>query len=206
MLLDELMPTYDVVERHQTIVAASPDRVFAAIHESDLTGGAVTSVLLAVRMLPAAIGRLIRSPRLALGELRARRASHGPRHGLGPFERAGFRIVAERAPEEVVIGLLGRFWTPRGSLCPEVSAADFRSGPPAGQALAGWNFSIAPRPDGSSLLRTETRVWCAPDARGRFLAYWLVVRPGSGVIRRSMLRSIRRTAEASSRRAHRPGM
>lgn len=197
MLLDDLMPVYDVVERHETIVLAPPDRVFAAIRRSDLTGGAVTTILLALRILPAAILAVVRSPRRAATECRSRRLACAERRGLAPFERAGFRVVAERAPDELVIGLLGRFWTPRGDICADVSAATFRSGPPEGQALAGWNFSVAARPDGASVLRTETRVWCAPDASARFRAYWFVVRPGSGLIRRAMLRSIRRTAEGS---------
>ena len=103
--------------------------------------------------------------------------------------------MAERAPDELVIGLLGRFWTPRGGLCADVAAETFRAGPPMGQALAGWNFTVAMRPDGSSELRTETRVWCAADARWKFRLYWLAVRPGSGLIRRAMLRAIRRHAE-----------
>jgi hypothetical protein len=104
--------------------------------------------------------------------------------------------VAERAPDELVIGLLGRFWTPRGALCVDLAADAFRDGPPVGQALAGWNFTVTMRPDGSSELRTETRVWCAADARWKFRLYWLAVRPGSGLIRRAMLRAIRRHAEA----------
>lgn len=62
--------------------------------------------------------------------------------------------MAERATDELVIGLLGRFWTPRGALCADVSAETFRAGPPVGQALAGWNFTVAMRPDGSSELHT----------------------------------------------------
>ena len=46
MILDELMPTYDVVERHQTVVRAAPEQVFAAIGEADLGGGLVTRTLL----------------------------------------------------------------------------------------------------------------------------------------------------------------
>lgn len=190
------MPVYDVAERHETIVRAPPDRVFAAIRQSDLTGGPVTAILLAARLLPAAVLSVLRSPRQARDELRSRRVTGAERRGLAPFERAGFRVIAERVPDELVIGLLGRFWTARGGICPDVSAASFRTGPPPGQALAGWNFSVAARPDGSSLLRTETRVWCAPDATARFRVYWLMVRPGSGLIRRAMLRAIRATAEA----------
>ena len=193
MLLDDLMPHYDVAERHELHVRASPDETFAAIRQADLSDGRTTRALLAVRALPAALAAVARSPRAALAELRSRR---GRRRGrLGDFERAGFHVVAERAPVEIVIGLLGRFWTPRGDLCARVTAETFRAPPPAGRALAGWNFTVEARGDGSCNLRTETRVRCAPDARLAFRLYWLLIRPGSGLIRRSMLRSIRRRAE-----------
>jgi hypothetical protein len=193
MLLDDLMPKYDVVERHGTTVRAAPSAVYAAIRTADLAAGPVTRVLLALRALPAALLALLRSPAVAVAELRERRARRGVR--LADFERAGFRVVAERAPHELVIALLGRFWTPRGALCVEVNADSFRAAPPPGQALAGWNFTVDERSDGRCELRTETRVRCAPDARLKFRLYWLVVRPGSGLIRRSMLRAIRRQAE-----------
>ena len=196
MLLDDLMPEYDAVERHGTVVRAAPDVVFAAIREADLSGGPVTRWLLALRAIPAAIVAVLASPSGAWRELRDRAAARRAGVRLRDFERGGFHVVAERAPDELVIGLVGRFWTPRGALRPSVSAETFRA-PPAGQALAGWNFTVTPRPDGSSVLRTETRVWCAPDARWKFRLYWLVVRPGSGLIRREMLRAIRRRAEAA---------
>ena len=107
----------------------------------------------------------------------------------------GFGSWPNGVPEEVVIGLLGKFWTPRGGLRPEVTRAHFSAAPPPGFALAGWNFTVIPCGDGVVELRTETRVWCAPDARMKFRAYWFVVRPGSGLIRRAMLRAIRLQAE-----------
>jgi hypothetical protein len=195
LLLDDLMPVYDVVERHRTVVRAEPEAVFAALRSADLSGGLLTRTLLLLRAVPAALLALARSPRAALAELRARRAERRGGLRLDGFERAGFRVVAERAPEELVIGLLGRFWTPRGGIRSGVSAADFAAGPPPGHALAGWSFLVTPRGDGTCELRTETRVRCAPDARARFRAYWLVIRPGSGLIRRAMLRAIRREAE-----------
>ncbi|HET8645896.1 MAG TPA: hypothetical protein VFO85_10425, partial [Vicinamibacteria bacterium] len=155
--------------------------------------GPLTRALLALRALPAAALAVVRSPRAARAEWRERRARSGLR--LADFERAGFRVVAERAPAELVIGVLGRFWTPRGGLCSELSRETFHGGPPAGQALAGWSFTIREMADGLSELRTETRVSCAPDARRKFRLYWLAVRPGSGLIRREMLRAIRRRAE-----------
>lgn len=196
MLLDELLPRYDVIERHVTVVRAAPDIAYAAIRDADLAGGLVTRALLGLRALPAALIAVLRSPRAALAELRARGTRGAVR--LADFERAGFRVVAERSPEELLIGLLGRFWTPRGGICADVTAATFRAGPPPGHALAGWNFTVRPIGTGACEVRTETRVRCAPDARLKFRLYWIVVRPWSGLIRRSMLRAIRRRAERRS--------
>jgi hypothetical protein len=195
VVLNELMPVYDVCERHHTLVRAPPDVVFRAIRAADLTGGRLTRAMLAVRAIPAAVFAFASGPRAALAEWRTRRSERRGAGRLAEFERAGFRVIAEHAPQELVIGLLGRFWTPRGGLCANVTTAHFAVGPPVGHALAGWNFTVTPRPDGWSELRTETRVWCAPDARVKFRAYWLVVGPGSGFIRRAMLRAIRREAE-----------
>ena len=187
------MPRFDVVERHETLVRATPPEVFAAIREADLNGGAITRALLFLRAVPAAVLSFVRSPR---GVMTERRASHRQRAiRLSELERAGFHVVAERAPAELVIGVLGRFWTLRGQLADRVTADTFHTPPPEGQALAGWNFTVEARSDGMSMLRTETRVWCAPDARRKFRLYWLLIRPGSGLIRRSMLRAIRRRAE-----------
>jgi hypothetical protein len=198
VLLDELMPKYDVIERHRTLVAAGPDAVYAALRGADLAGAPLTKLLLAIRAMPSALIALLRSPGGALVELRGsrKRLAQPPRAlRLADFERVGFHVVAERVSEELVIGLLGKFWTARGALCATLSVEDFHKGPPNGYALAGWNFTVAARADGLTELATETRVWCAEDARVKFRAYWLLVRPGSGLIRRSMLRAIRREAE-----------
>jgi uncharacterized membrane protein (UPF0127 family) len=195
MILDELMPRYDVVERHRTRILAPSAAVYAAIREADLASAPVTRTLLALRAVPAALLALFRSPRAAIAEYRERGTRRVMR--LADLERAGFRVVAERGNDELVLGLLGRFWTPRGDLCADVSRESFPAGPPAGMALAGWSFSVHPLRDDVTELRTETRVLCAPDVRRTFRLYWLIVRPGSGLIRHDMLRAIRRRAESA---------
>lgn len=189
------MPVYDVTERHDITIRAAPEIVFAAVKSFDLSDSLITRTLLAARAVPAVLTALLRRPSAALAEARARRAELR----FADLERAGFRVIAEREPEELVIGVLGQFWTVRGTVCPDVSAAHFAAGPPNGYALAGWNFTVERRRDGTSQLRTETRVWCAPDVRSRFRAYWIVIRLGSGLIRREILRAIRREAERRAR-------
>jgi hypothetical protein len=48
-------------------------------------------------------------------------------------------------------------------------------------------------------LSTETRVWLDDGkARSRFRLYWLIVRPFSGLVRRSWLRAAKRRAESGT--------
>ncbi|HET8623728.1 MAG TPA: hypothetical protein VFM14_09225 [Gemmatimonadales bacterium] len=106
----------------------------------------------------------------------------------------GFTLVAEAPGEEVVLGIMGRFWTPTGGLV-TTTAAQFREPPPAGLAQGFWNFRVEPCGFGT-VLSTETRVRCGdPATRRRFVRYWRVIRIGSGFIRRSLLRHIRLEAE-----------
>ena len=188
-LIDDLLPAYDVRTRHRTRVRASAAATWAALHDTDLAAAPLVRALLALRALPAALRR----GRAGLRELRAR--GHDPLTLRG-FERHGFRIVAERPPRELAIGLEGRFWTLGGDI--RTPPPDrFAAAPPVpGTARAVWSFTVRDGDDGTVELATETRVRCADAAaRRRFLPYWALVGGGSGVIRRLMLRRIRRAAE-----------
>ena len=104
--------------------------------------------------------------------------------------------VAAEGWIELLIGLEGRFWRPR----PDLRTTDtrrFREPLGPGLARAAWDFRLEPLETGATRLSTETRVRCADAAaRRRFRPYWLLVRPGSGLILRAMLAAIRRAAEA----------
>jgi hypothetical protein len=189
MLIDEFLPRYDVVERHRIRVRATQAQTYAAIRSADLGSGALVKALLFLRMLPAAL----------LGGVTAMRElaqTKRPAMTLRSIERGGFRVVAERAPAEIVIGVEGKFWTLDGGRCTP-SAERFRTEPPEpGTARAVWDFRVSAFDGESCELTTETRVLCADAAvRRRFLPYWAIVRPGSGLIRQSMLRAIKTTAE-----------
>ena len=187
--LDDWMPaaTMLVRERHTLRIAAPPAIVYRSLWETDF-GGPVASALLGLRALPRVITRWI------LGRERAPRRPHaGAKLTLRRFMDSGFAMLEEIPDEEVVLGLTGRFWTPTGGLV-ATRAATFREGPGPGQAQAVWNFLLEPDGPTSTVLITETRVRVSDDARRRFLLYWSVVRPFSGLLRRLMLRDIRRTA------------
>jgi hypothetical protein len=105
---------------------------------------------------------------------------------------SGFRLMAETPEHELLLGITGRFWELRAGPHPQ---------PDPGAAVGAMDFRLEEVP-GGILVSTETRVAIEdPASRRRFAVYWFVIRIGSGLIRRDLLRAVRRRAEHSS-----PGM
>jgi hypothetical protein len=182
-LIEAIMPRFDAIERHAITIAASPAVVMRALWRADLVGP-VARVLLGAR----ALSGLLTGSR-GWAELRPSRAVT-----LGDALERGFALIA-RGPHDVVLGVTGRFWEIDGCIL-TTDPATFADGPPAGTAQGAWSFTASGQPDAGTLLVTETRVLCADaDARRRFKAYWLFVRPFSGLLRIMILRAVRRAAE-----------
>ena len=173
--LDRLLPDYQFVERHKTLVRASRQEVWRALHEVQPSEMALTRILFGVRTLPA---------RLAGAR---REGPHGP--WLPSLLRSGFKVMAETPEQELVLGTSGRFWELRARPRPQ---------PDPGGAVAAMDFRLE-ETQGGTLLTTETRVAVEDRAaRRRFAFYWVVIRIGSGVIRRDLLHAMRRRAERGS--------
>lgn len=170
------MPRYDVHEVHSLWVPAEPAAAYAAI----LAVSASEVRLFGPLMLLRTAGR----SRLAF-------------EGRGPLieemKGAGFVELGARAGEEIVLGAIGRFWSPLGNR--PVPTSDFARFSEPGYAKAAMNFVVTPE-DGGTRIRTETRVaGTDPEATRKFRRYWLAIRLGSGAIRRSWLKAIRRRVE-----------
>jgi len=177
-LADELLPEFDVVMRHAVDVAAPPSVVWDALHRADFAGAWYVRTLLVVRGL--------------------RRPARAHRLTLERLVEGGFIPLGERAGREVALGLVGRFWLPSGGRV-RLTPDQFRAFAEPGNAKVVWTFSLAPVGTATTRLTTETRVAClGATSRRRFRAYWLVVRPFSGLIRRAMLRAV---ADAAARPA-----
>jgi molybdenum cofactor cytidylyltransferase len=173
-LIDALMPAYDVRASYGVDVAAQPAAVYRALLETNLGDSWITKVLMGLRSLG---GR-------SEGSFRLRDLP----------QRGAFFRLADDPPREIVIGVIGRFWSLRGNVC-DADRESFRAPPSPGTAKAVWNFRIEPTPIGSRVT-TETRVLCADEeSRRSFRRYWRVVGPFSGIIRLEALRLIRRQAQ-----------
>ena len=187
-LLDEVMRAYDVHEVHSLWAPAPPEAVYAAVQT--VTGPEVRLLgpLMAVRTLPA--------------RLLGRRPLDGLASGqplLDAFRDAGFAVLGERPGAEVVFGTVARFWRVLDAPLPAIrTREDFLAFDRPGYAKVATSFVVTAE-DGGSRIVTETRVrGTSPDATRRFRWYWLVIRAGSGAIRRSWLHAIRRRARAGA--------
>ncbi|HKP37228.1 MAG TPA: hypothetical protein VJT71_10235 [Pyrinomonadaceae bacterium] len=184
MLIDSFAPNPDAVEIHSIVINAPRPTVYLTLKTADLGGSPLIKFLLALRSLPAFIGNPCRAPR-------------NQEITLQTLVESGFGLLAEKPEEEIVLGVTGRFWRPSGNVSP-FKRADFDLPVPAGFARGVWNFSLSETAPGQTILRTETRVTCGDAAsRRKFLAYWLIVRPFSGLIRLIMLKRVRKVAEAN---------
>ena len=190
MLLDDFMPGFDVRIRQAIPIAASPERVYACLWTADFDHWGLTRSLYALRALPG----LTAAPRETWRRVRVELRPH--RIALDDMLGEGFTLLGEQPGEELVLGTVGRFWHGGGETRP-ISPARFRERTPPGTAKAAWNFTVGRQPSGTEL-RTETRVLCADAAvRRRFRAYWFLIRPFSGLIRREMLVAVRSAAESN---------
>jgi hypothetical protein len=181
--LDEFLPEYDVNEVHSTRVAASPGDTLAAARAVTARELPVAGALMALRRLPAMV-------RGRSGEV-PRRVADAPI--LDQMSRGGFMLLAER-PDEVVLGVVGRFWAAHSGI-QKIDPDEFVTFDEPGFAKAVVDFHVESVP-GGTVLTTETRIrGTDADARRKFRRYWRIVMPGSALIRREWLRAIRKRAE-----------
>jgi hypothetical protein len=177
MLIDSFAPKPDFVEVHSVTIPATRAGVYRALWTADFASPLIKA-LMYLRALPAFVSR----------RCRARPQSRSIT--LESIIDSGFLLMAEDREIEVVLGVCGKFWRPTGNIA-SATLKDFNRPVPPGFARALWNFSLEERA-GVTILTTETRVICGDlSSRRKFAAYWLFVRPFSGLIRRIMLSRVR---------------
>jgi hypothetical protein len=170
-LIDQIMPGYDRREVHRRTSDASPAAIWDAVHDLSNDELGLMRILMGLRSL-------------------GRNRKGDSRTVLDSFKRMGFRVIAEQPGEELVVGGIGRFWKLSGDLRRVEGREHFAQFDEAGYAKVAFNFRL----EGDEL-STETRIaGTDAHARRRFGLYWLLVRPGSGLIRREWLRAIGKRA------------
>lgn len=162
----DALPRYHHRERHWIRVAAPPERALAAAKEVRLAELPLARLLFRLRRLGAT-------------------APDGRMWDL--FAANSFALLGDDT-----FVLIGKPWRLRGGLRREV---DFASFDEPGYAKMALDLRAVPDGDGCRLA-TETRVLLTDAAaRRRFALYWLLIRPFSGLVRRTWLRAARSRAE-----------
>jgi hypothetical protein len=168
-----LRPEARLLERHESRVAAPPERAYeAAVQQVRVIEMPIVRFLIFMRGIP-------HSKEMTLRQF---------------FSTPPFLILEEAPAQEVVIGDAGRPWRLRERRSTP-DPDQFRAPGHPGTMHVIANFRVEAT-DSGSLLSTET--WVAtfgPMASWLFRAYWLIVGPFSALIRREFLRAARKTAE-----------
>ncbi len=176
MLIDEFLSEYDFVERHDISIHAGAADIYRAANEVDFSESFIIKWLLRLRGMS------------------------GTNVTLKSMKRSRFEILGETLNKEMVLGLVGRFWTLQGDL-KKIDAESFKKFDTTGYAKAVWNFSLAKDGD-ETRLSTETRIKCLDaESRRSFEWYWMLIRPFSGLIRMEMLKTIKNRVEMSAQPA-----
>ena len=181
LILDSLMPDYDVALAEHVVVSADPATTWRAARELDLL--TVHSTLLDaamwIRGLPAhLVGRAVPVP---------------PRLVVADGELPGWLVLGESG-HEIVFGAVGRFWRPVISWR-DVTRADFVGFDEPGWGKIAADFVVTPHGT-RTLLTYECRTATTDSvARRRFRRYWWVVRPFAAHIMRATLPTIKARAE-----------
>ncbi|WP_062216589.1 hypothetical protein [Streptomyces sp. NBRC 109706] len=173
--LDRVSPRWDRRERHRLRIEGEPAAVIQAAE--DLTWGEVPKFRRI--MVIAGLGRV---------------PFRKDRQVVTMFLDNDFRIL-HRSDDELVIGGIQRI-SRKQPIAPmgDDPATEFRDFDRPSHLLTCFNFRYQ---DG--VLVTETRVRATSSrARRLFAVYWLVIRAGSGLIRRIWLRGVRRRMAATA--------
>jgi hypothetical protein len=177
--LDRILPSYHHHERHTRHVAASPADVWNA--------------LLHVRWAELALAR----PTLALRALPARLSgSRPPWQQPGPIvDNLPIPVLAEKPGRELGFAGALRPWPGGDRPPPALDRDTFLRFTEPGWVKVAMDIRVHPEHE-RTRLSTETRIHATDErARRAFALYWLLIRPGSGLVRRELLRAIARRAE-----------
>lgn len=184
-LLDAAMPEWHWCETYGMWLPVSPLEALELMKGVPPDQIRLLRTLIELRNLP---GRLVGRPRFG----------KGVSGSIPLFEQIlsfGFCSLGEAERSEVAFGLIDQSWKVSGGRrAPVGNAAEFAEFSEPGFVKIGANLLARPARQGT-FLSTQTRVF-ATDTRTRrfFGAYWLLIRPFSGLIRRSWLQAAARRA------------
>ncbi|MDT8068709.1 MAG: hypothetical protein ROO76_11155 [Terriglobia bacterium] len=179
-LLDDVMPEYQFYERHSLRIHAKPEQVMQAVRESRFRDMKSVATLMKIR----AAALRIHSTADSLQD----------RQILEAFSASGYALGGN-GHEIVMCG--GVNVPAKRPLQPRTlqECADYRE---SGALKVAFDFRAEDAGGGWSTVSTETRVVALDDSTRRGMGrYWRLIVPGSGLLRRQWLDSIKQRTEST---------
>jgi len=185
--LSDLCRDAPFAELHRRVVDAPIEQVWPeciAVQGRDVR---TLGPLMAIRMLPSLLSGRGRGPQGSTKTL------------LDEFAEHGFRLLRQdSAPVDgravVIFGAAGKFWSVSGNAPISFESPDeFLAFDEPDYAVTAARLEARSIAGGATLIETETIVWGTDERSARrFRPYWTLIRPFSGLIRRSWLAGIDR--------------
>jgi hypothetical protein len=194
---DELLPAYDVSDSVAAVVHANQERAWNALMEVDLIElgrrRPLIGMLGALRALPEVVAHLLH------GEAPARPSERITLRDMAnlPMSGGGWVLLADRPPEDIALGLVGKFWRPVIDFA-DVSADGFGDFAQPGFAKTVYALSVKPFDGGDRSLLTAAMRTATTDEKARrsFRRYWaLGVGAGAHLLASGLIEAARDDAE-----------
>lgn len=196
-LEDEFLPVYDVSDGVAVVAQADPGRAWEALLDVDLIElgrrRPLVGMLGALRVLPELVGHLLH------GEAPERPPEKLTLRGMAelPMSGGGWVLLGERPPDQIALGLVGKFWRPVIEFA-DVRAEDFRDFAEPGFAKTIYALRVQPLDDRATSLITAVMRTGTTDEHARrwFRRYWTVgVGAGAHVLATGLVEAARDEAE-----------
>lgn len=177
------LPSFSFYEKHLSPpIEGAPEAIIQAVLALNMEEDPVIRRLLRLRQLPRRLRRAC---------FKSGSAEPADAFGFGSF------TLLHQSSREVSFGLAGRFWRPLLDVASLKDAEAFQRFADSRAAKLVLRFDLTPGHNGTTVLRTETFVYCpTPRVKALFALYWVLIRPASGWIRRRTLLSVQRKLAA----------
>jgi hypothetical protein len=200
MLLDKYLPKWDFTEVHTVQIKSSAEEAYKAMMETTMQElHAIVRLLFNLRSLPEKLAGRKENSLSSVAFLDNKSL-------INQMLKTNFIKLDEQQPHEIVFGLIvpgsiGHVWDKSsGQVLHFTDATEYLTFNKPDFLHVIANFSIEDAPGaGFVIVRTESRSkGLSEKARKNFRAYWFIIRPWSGLIRRLWLKAIKRRAESKT--------
>jgi hypothetical protein len=179
-LLDHVLPTPRKLELSAVELALPPDRAWELVRHEDLARSSLVRALFALRTLPSRLTGTVDKVELRLDAI-----ASTPEH-------PGFQILLEER-REVVVGAIGQVWQLDIPFVHVAGPAAYAGFGEPGWVKVAWALRVLPHGERDSRVEIEVRVDATDEASWRrFEQYWLVIGPGSHLVRRTLFAALAR--------------